>query len=389
MKPLLTCLVIALSWSSALSALAQPAASHAAREGVSVTEVRPEALVQSNEKEALSPQPHVPCVAQTVRFPAGSSWQLCVKAVEKYGLIITHAIFKKSPTAIAIRVLSDGRLGEIFVPYHPGQPRFGDISQFSFSPLTLNTVDCPLPRVRLDVGRICREIVDNGVVWKVDTKVRRGREARYWAVLDAANYNYIMEWSFRDDGAIVVRAGSTGPKLGGETDSVGHMHDFTWRLDIDLNGSGGDSAHFTRHTESTAAFSATDSASLITTESGLLWNALQFNTLEITDSVLTNNNGRQTSYGLVPLRMGTARHFESFLNRDFWVTRHSATELLANSLPSYVNGQSTVNTDIVIWYTGSAHHESNMRDEDRQTVPVLWTGFMLVPHNLFEGTPFF
>ncbi len=389
MKPLLTYLVIALSSSSALSALAQQAASHAVIEGVSVTEIRPESLVQSNQKEGIAPTAPVPCVAQTVSFPAGSSWQLCVKAVEKYGLIITNASFKKSPTAIAISVLSDGRLGEIFVPYHPGQPRFGDISQFSFLPLTLSTADCPFPGVRVDGGLICREILDNGIAWKVDTRVRRGREARYWAVLDAANYNYIMEWSFRDDGAIVVRAGSTGPKLGGATDASGHMHDFTWRLDIDLNGPGGDSAHLTKHTESTAAFGATDTASLITTESGLVWNALAFNTLEITDSLLTNGNGRRTSYELVPLRTGTARHFESFLNRDFWVTRFSGKELLANSLPSYVNGQSTVNTDNVIWYTGSAHHESNMRDEDRQTVPVLWTGFMLVPHNLFEGTPFF
>jgi len=43
----------------------------------------------------------------------------------------------------------------------------------------------------------------------------------------------------------------------------------------------------------------------------------------------------------------------------------------------------------VIWYTGSAHHENDMRDEDRDTVPVIWTGFELVPSNLFNRTPFF
>ena len=78
------------------------------------------------------PPANVACVAQSISFPAGSAGSLCVKAVQKYGLIITNAIFKKSPTAIAIRVLSDGRLGESLFD-HPGQPRFGDISQFSFS----------------------------------------------------------------------------------------------------------------------------------------------------------------------------------------------------------------------------------------------------------------
>jgi len=53
------------------------------------------------------------------------------------------------------------------------------------------------------------------------------------------------------------------------------------------------------------------------------------------------------------------------------------------------NRQSTVNQDIVIWYTGSEHHENNSRDEDKNTVPVIWTGFDLVPQNLFNGTPFF
>ena len=33
-------------------------------------------------------------------------------------------------------------------------------------------------------------------------------------MLGAGNYSYIEEWTFRDDGTILARAGSTGPKLG-------------------------------------------------------------------------------------------------------------------------------------------------------------------------------
>lgn len=364
------------------------AASYAQVDEVSVQEVAVDFLAGGEDKE-ISPQSHVPCTGQSVTFGAGSTWELCVAAVTKFGVIITHASFRKSPFAPLITVLYDGRLGEIFVPYHPGAPRFGDISQFNFSPSPLNAGDCPFPNVIIG-GTICREIEDNGVAWRNDGLVRRGTEARYWGVLDAANYNYIMEWTFRDDGTIAARAGSTGPKLGGPNDTTGHAHTFSWRLDIDLNGSAGDSAFLTKHVESGIPSSAIDSASLIATEGSRVWRATQFNTLEITDNVLQNGNGRRTSYELVPLRTGTGRHSEPFTQKDFWVSHFNAAELLANSLPAYVaNVESTNQQDNVIWYTGTAHHESQMRDEDRQTVPVLWVGFQLVPHNLFEGTPFF
>lgn len=341
----------------------------------------------------VSASSHVPCTGQNVSFTVGSTWQLCVAAVQKFGLIVTHARFQKAPSSPFITVLFDGRLGEIFVPYHPGTPRFGDISQFNFPALTLSTADCPSPHVILGGGRICREIVDYGVAWKDDALVRRGRETLYWAVLDAANYNYIMEWAFRDDGTIVARAGSTGPKLGGPDDTTGHFHSFTWRLDIDLDGPGGDSAYLTRHVENLGVVPSTgsDSSQLVQREGGREWSAVRFSSIEIGDSALVNDNGSPTTYELVPVRSGTARLSEAFTRNEFWVTRFAGAnaQLLAVNLPAYVSGQSTIDQNNVIWYTGSAHHESNMRDEDRQTVPVLWVEFRLIPHNLFEGTPFF
>ena len=81
----------------------------------------------------VSAASHLPCTAQNVSFTVGSTWQLCVAAVQKFGLIVTHARFQKAPSSPFITVLFDGRLGEIFVPYHPGTPRFGDISH-SISP---------------------------------------------------------------------------------------------------------------------------------------------------------------------------------------------------------------------------------------------------------------
>jgi len=334
-------------------------------------------------------------VSQTVEFESGSRWHLTVNAVKKFGLVITGASFQKSRASPSIYVLFDGRLGEIFVPYHHTvDQRFGDISEFNFEPLTLNPAQFPPPREIIGGGKICKEVRDYLAYMNflgANRRVRYGQEVVYFSVLNASNYQYIMEWTFRDDGAILVRAGSTGPKYP-FTPNEGHMHNFTWRLDIDLDGASYNSAYLTRHFErlTPTDSTATDKKELIEKERGLVWNPEKFNTLLIESNTLKNGNMRPTSYELVPMRTGTARHSEAFTKRDFWVTRYDPSEILAVGLPTYVrDGLSTNNNDLVIWYTGSEHHEDNSRDEDFNTVPVLWTGFELIPNNLFDKTPFY
>src|SRR6476469_4401615 len=72
---------------------------------------------------ALGPTP-AGAVNQTVAFAAGSRWRLTVNAMDQFGLVITGARFQKTPTSPFIYVLFDGRLGEIFVPYHDSSHRY-------------------------------------------------------------------------------------------------------------------------------------------------------------------------------------------------------------------------------------------------------------------------
>ncbi len=78
---------------------------------------------------------------------------------------------------------------------------------------------------------------------------------------------------------------------------------------------------------------------LISVEGSRVWNPQNFNTLVIEDRTLKNGNGtaRATSYELVPMRSGTARHTEAYTKKDFWVTRYNPEQsFLAEGLPSYV-----------------------------------------------------
>jgi primary-amine oxidase len=328
-------------------------------------------------------------VSQT--FVGTTTWHFCFDAVSRFGLIIRQAAFRKAPTAPLVEILGDMRVAEIFVPYHSGSPRFFDISGHSFPLLGLSAADCPAPHKIIGGGKVCKEVRDRGLAWKKDGLVRRGKELVLWSVLDADNYNYVIEWSFRDDGSISGKAGSTGPKLGGANDTRGHMHYFSWRIDIDLNGPDGDSVSVETHREDLTVTPSTgnDISRPVAMESGHTWEARSFTVLKVVDSTLRNARNRQTAYHLQPLRTGTARHTEAHTAKDFWVTRYSNSELFAKNVGAYVDGDATTNSDIVLWYNGAAHHEQDMRDEDRDTVPILWTGFELVPSNMFERTPFF
>jgi Cu2+-containing amine oxidase len=375
-------------------------------------------------------------VTETVEFPSGSRWHLTVNAVSKFGLVITDASFQESPTSPFLYVLFDGRLAEIFVPYHKGSPAYRDISFFNFHPLKLDPKKFESlfqlpngapPREIIGVDKlICREMREYLAWMKITSPeipfepnpfeaVRYGQEVVYFSVLGAANYNYVMEWTFRDDGTILARAGSTGPKA----DSLfvrpreGHVHNFTWRLDIDLNGADGNSAYWTSHSQKLSVpFVATDEKKLISVEEGLVWDPEQFNTLEIRAAGLKNGRNHPISYDLIPMRSGTARETNPeypWTKADFWVTEYNPAQLQVvdgktyqllsglpfsltplQSLPDYIlPPKPTENKDLVIWYTGSEHHENDSRDEDFDTVPVIWTGFELEPQNLFDGTPFY
>jgi Cu2+-containing amine oxidase len=228
--------------------------------------------------------------------------------------------------------------------------------------------------------------------------VRRGEEVALWGAIDAANYNYVIEWTFRDDGVVLGRVGATAQNLPGVPFEA-HMHGPIWRLDIDLNGSTGDSVHVAKHIEPSSIFTpqrANDTMSLVAFESGLQWNPLQFTALHIQDANLRNARGHPSAYHLMPIRTGTPRHMENFTKNDFWVTRFNGSEMAGASLPSFVNFLTPVsNTDVVVWYYGGVHHL--VRDEDGQIINgrwvgeahIMWTGFMMKPHNLFDTTPLF
>lgn len=322
---------------------------------------------------------------------AKTSWDIQACVGRPHGLAIQRTLFQKTPSAAPVQILHDARVSEIFVVYDNGSFRIYDITEVSRGLLRLGDVECP-PALgaRLMSDTVCMEIRDRGLAWKDDTGARRGQELVLWSVIDATNYKYVVEWTFRDDGVIVGRVGATG-RNNPLAHDVAHMHNVMWRLDLDLDGPDGDSVYFSRHRWKKDSGSASEREILVARERGIPWLAPRFTTLSIYDATLRNAQGKPSAYRLIPWRLGTARHTEAFTRSDFWVTRSQGkgTEMLAREIPSYVvPAEPVVGTDVVVWYSGPVLHIE--RDEDDLgPTQAMWVGFMLQPHDLFDRSPLY
>ena len=128
------------------------------------------------------------------------------------------------------------------------QPALLDIS-FGFSLTTLNKDAAgPFGELLGDPPVVVKEVRDRGPMW-IDTAtgVRRGQKLMLWSVLDAANYRYVIEYGFRDDGQITFRVGSTGRNYSSR-EFEGHMHNGLWRVNLALGG-GNNSVYVVEHLE--------------------------------------------------------------------------------------------------------------------------------------------
>jgi len=331
-----------------------------------------------------------------------TAWKVRWATTSGYGLYIQEAWFKRGPKDPWMQVLGDARLSEMFVPYHSSSPRFWDVS-YNFSLVSLNKEAAgPFGELLGESANVVKEVRDRGVMW-VDTAtgVRRGQKLMLWSVLDAANYRYVIEYSFQDDGQISFRVGSTGRNYS-TREFEGHMHNGLWRVNMALGGVGNNSVYVMEHAETKVLAGKANTTKRPFNkgvEGAEDWHADRFTMLNVANEKMKNARKMPMSYDVVPMRMGNARHFgekEECTLHDFWVTVNRKGELYYPKVHEYVKGgQKIMNADVVLWHSTPCHHEP--RSEDGRMIkdnfvgstPVAWSGFDLRPRNVFDGTPHF
>src|SRR5262249_40213556 len=154
----------------------------------------------------------------------------------------------------------------------------------------------------LNNNLVVQEIRDTGIMWKYYKEVRRSAEFTLWSTLGAGNYNYIMEFSFRGDGSIGCRLGSTGKNYG-DHETPGHMHHGCWRIDMDLDDPDHNTAFIVRRVEADKDGKSKDLIEPFNkgVEGGATWVAEEFTRVRVT-SPKKNGQDKEISYELLPLR---------------------------------------------------------------------------------------
>ena len=346
-------------------------------------------------------------------LPSGARWQLCWEHRARDGIVLHEIIF--TPTNGTPRmVLFHASIAQIHVPYDDNGTRYHDVTDYGLGDRNMNDLtnaDCPNGTLLShdDKNMLCQRVTRHGHAFSGGGLQHQGYVLSLFSVSHVGAYNYIPLWQFYDDGTIEPIMGATGKlqrygneeehgwlvRPDGYTNKIGisHTHNYYWKLDFDLNGTGDDDI-----VEEIELVPTDDSTQRILSviqldiEAARSINMERMRTWRVRDGEAANANGQSISYRFEPLRVGHRDEgpaYEPWTLNDFYVTKQKSCENYASKNPTtddcakdlsaFVDGESIDGADIVTWYGVTFHHIP--RDEDEKYMHAHWDGFRIVPQN--------
>ncbi len=350
----------------------------------------------------------------TQHFDNGATWDLCWESRVRENLVLSDVHYTP-PGQDAFRVLSSGRLSQLHVAYDDSDVTYNDVTQFGLGGgflITLTEAECPTGQLLNIQTRpaLCSWLKhgDNG--FRTPTQAVSADSLNLFSISQVGAYSYITSWTFYDDGTIEPSVGATGALqrssdnieepygrvLKGDPDTLwlSHTHTYYWRLDFDLGESATDDtveelkylvdAQGLR-TRDTTVFT-TEQARRIDPDAQQFWR------------IMDSTSPQAVGFQIEPTRNGhrfERKEVEPYTDFDFFVTVGNDCERFAsqnarfnpdclNHVLQYVDDQSVVNEDIVLWNRVSFHHTP--RSEDQRHMHAHWDGFKIAPVNLLNGT---
>ncbi len=401
-------------------------------------------------------QPNGPSFTLDGQQVSWQNWKFQFRNDPRRGIVLSQVRYTDAGKDRSI--MYQGSLSELFVPYmDPTDPwnyqGYFDLgtypSSFGGIASSLNPgVECPAygvyfnsivvtdkgsPRQRARTACIFERSAGE-VAWRHsrdgglnnESRVKRDLVLRMY--MNAGNYDYLFDWVFQQDGTLRVNLGATGmdqvkgiggpgndeaygrliaPRLVG----VNHSHFFSFRLDMDVDGTANSLLVDQLATERLPAANPRKSVwKVTTTEAKTESEAQRMSTMSAPEIWRIVNPAVKSAYsGLVGYEieaMGAMtllapddymQRRGGFTNHSLWVTPYRAEELFAAGdyptvstagagLPAWTAANRGVaNTDVVAWLTLGFHHVP--RPEDWPVMPVVWHNFEIRPVGFFSRNP--
>jgi hypothetical protein len=334
-------------------------------------------------------------------------------------------------------------LAEIYVPYDNGWTAFLDVHDMTFHtnparPEFLGP-SCVLPGEILKSSNpywsetVHKEVHDDGIRWmsaetderyQIADRARRGEKMILWSTYYGANYRYLVEYTFGDDGVLTCRVGPTGRNLMNRQEDLRdtHLHVGCWRLEFDLGdpvtGTGGPKDNEVllvrrvfddvseRFGQVARPFAKNFQGQAC--EGNARWNAEEFTSIRVESRVRKNAHGKPIAFDLIPHRFGAMRQLQpeggthatnmDFINYDFWVTRTESGNTNYIDVPQYAGQRRPLASyPTTVWHCAPVLHFPRGEDfggEDGKSnyeglASTFWTGFYVKPRDLFDSTPLY
>lgn len=357
------------------------------------------------------------------QFKNGAAWQLCWEWRPHEGIVLSDVRYQ-APNHEMRLVLKEAAPAELQVSYDNGSVYYFDVSAegLGLNHQDLNSADCPAGiRYQHAISEtdtrsvLCRTRHDHGPAYRFGDQTRSLQSVDLFSISRIDVYEYIYRWSFHDDGTIDIAVGATGRLVeyglgaegfgwdvdppvtqGRESLALSHVHTFWFRLDFDIDGPGHDTVEEFNFDPEDDRLRLRMSVDELGTETGRQVAPERMRFWRVKDVRTKNADGNPISYRLMPNSQAMYRGIDAWdwTTNDLYVTKFDACEqwLIANDRPDckrkvteYVNGESTLATDVVVWYGSSFHHVP--RSEDEEIMPLHWEGFHLVPNDWTAHNP--
>ena len=355
-------------------------------------------------------------------------------------------------------VMYEGSLSELFVPYMDANDPWNyqgyfDLGTYpsSFGGIASSLepgVECPLyaayfhsyvvtnkgaPRERPRTSCLFERSTGD-VAWRHTRSGGTLNEARprtdlvLRMYMNAGNYDYLFDWVFQQDGTITVNLGATGMDqvkaatgtaqdndfgrmIANKLIGVNHSHFFSFRLDMDVDGTGNSLMVDQLKTKTLPADNPRRSIWTVNTLTAATErDGMRMSPMSAPEVWRIVNPSKKNAFGW-PVGYEIEAHGAMsllteddymakrarFIDHTLWVTPYAANELFAggdyptnsvegDGLPRWTAANRAIaNTDLVAWVSLGFHHVP--RPEDWPVMPVAWHSFSIKPVGFFNRSP--